>query len=216
MQNKFYNNHYQTCCFKVTIGGKELTNLIWMSFTCFRCDTRCKILGAEDLKSPACLENVVCEATRTSRETSTDRSEVVPHPDQVTDDELPAYIGTLLVTVERKIERVSLDDLTFPCIVCRNIDIDDPLLGCKCAGESCECGTESCACLANAETKLEEAARSFEVPGIKHIDSDDEEEVRMAFGKSFRFLLSYYHATTSRCILCISFFSLFNGNESHR
>lgn len=141
-----------------------------------RCETRCRILQATDLKTPSYLESVLSKESSRFQEAG-DRLENI-HPDQITDDELPAYIKSLLVTVERKIERVSLDDLTFPCTACRNIDTDDPLLGCRCGNESCECGNESCEC--NLE---KEEARTFEVAGIKHIDSDDEEEVRMGFGK---------------------------------
>ncbi|CAD1472921.1 unnamed protein product [Heterotrigona itama] len=85
----------------------------------------------------------------------------------------------------RKIERVSLDDLTFPCPACRNIDTDDPLLGCRCAGDDCTCGNgeDACDCLSSANTRNEQSTRSFEIAGIKHIDSDDEEEVRMGFGE---------------------------------
>ena len=105
------------------------------------------------------------------------------------DDELPAFIGNLLVSVERKIERVSLDDLTFPCPACRNIDTDDPLLGCRCAGDDCSCGEDTCDCSPSANARKEQSTRSFEIAGIKHIDSDDEEEVRMGFGECiFQFL----------------------------
>ncbi|XP_051162061.1 uncharacterized protein LOC127282032 [Leptopilina boulardi] len=142
-----------------------------------RCETRCRILQANDLKTPSYLESVLCkESSRLNQDSASERLENL-HPDQIADDELPAYIQSLLVTVERKIERVSLDDLTFPCTACRNIDTDDPLLGCRCGNESCDCGNENCEC--NSE---KEEARTFEVAGIKHIDSDDEEEVRMGFG----------------------------------
>ena len=102
------------------------------------------------------------------------------------DEQLADLIGTLLVSVERKIERVNLDDLVFPCPACRNIDIDDPLLSCKCGAEGCECpgvGGDQCDCGIVTNSPHNET-RSFEVAGIKHIDSDDEEEVRMGFGKS--------------------------------
>lgn len=140
-----------------------------------RCETRCRILHAVDIKTPSYLENLICKESARYQE-AVERLENI-HPDQIADDELPAYIQSLLVTVERKIERVSLDDLTFPCTACRNIDTDDPLLGCRCGNESCDCGNDNCEC--NSE---KEEARTFEVAGIKHIDSDDEEEVRMGFG----------------------------------
>lgn len=109
--------------------------------------------------------------------------------ESLSDERLADLIGTLLVSVERKIERVNIDDLVFPCPACRNIDTDDPLLGCKCGAEGCECpaaGGDQCDCGSanpnHVERNLE--TRSFEVAGIKHIDSDDEDEVRMGFGES--------------------------------
>lgn len=150
-----------------------------------RCETRCRILHAVDIKTPSYLENLICKESARYQE-AVERLENI-HPDQIADDELPAYIQSLLVTVERKIERVSLDDLTFPCTACRNIDTDDPLLGCRCGNESCDCGNDNCEC--NSE---KEEARTFEVAGIKHIDSDDEEEVRMGFGEYYLFLSLLY------------------------
>ncbi|XP_033222681.1 uncharacterized protein LOC117176535 [Belonocnema kinseyi] len=144
-----------------------------------RCETRYRVLTPSDLKSPSYLESVLSRETSRSQEAD-ERLESI-HPDQVTDEELPAYIESLLVTVERKIERVSLEDLTFPCTACRNIDTDDPLLGCRCGTDICDCGIESCDC-----PPEKEEARTFEIAGIKHIDSDDEEEVRMGFGTKKR------------------------------
>ncbi|OXU32285.1 hypothetical protein TSAR_007061 [Trichomalopsis sarcophagae] len=163
-----------------------------------RCETRSRVLAPRDLANPGTLESVATnhhglhhhhhhhhhhqfKDRQLNNGLDHQRFDGVSRPDEVSDIELPAYINTLLVTVERKIERVSIDDLTFPCTACRNIDIDDPLLGCKCAGDGCECENEaSCEC-SGGENKIE--ARSFEVAGIKHIDSDDEEEVRMGFGE---------------------------------
>ncbi|XP_016845729.1 uncharacterized protein LOC100120109 isoform X2 [Nasonia vitripennis] len=166
-----------------------------------RCETRSRVLAPRDLANPGTLESVATnhhglhhhhhhhhhhqfKDRQLNNGLDHQRFDGVLRPDEVSDIELPAYINTLLVTVERKIERVSIDDLTFPCTACRNIDIDDPLLGCKCAGDGCECENEaSCEC-SGGENKIE--ARSFEVAGIKHIDSDDEEEVRMGFGTKKR------------------------------
>ncbi|KAI4483090.1 hypothetical protein M0804_008145 [Polistes exclamans] len=160
-----------------------------------RCETRSRPIAPEDLKSPLRLEQLVgrqeVEKRReTRKEQLEERLQKARHLEDVTDEELPTYIANLLVTVERKIERVSLDDLTFPCPACRNIDTDDPLLGCKCAGEDCACGEhgleDECDCgtasSITSNSRKDQCARSFEVAGIKHIDSDDEEEVRMGFG----------------------------------
>ncbi|XP_015182077.1 PREDICTED: uncharacterized protein LOC107069348 isoform X3 [Polistes dominula] len=166
-----------------------------------RCETRSRPIAPEDLKSPLRLEQLVgrqeVEKRReTRKEQLEERLQKARHLEDVTDEELPTYIANLLVTVERKIERVSLDDLTFPCPACRNIDTDDPLLGCKCAGEDCACGEhgpeDECDCgtasssSITSNSRKDQCARSFEVAGIKHIDSDDEEEVRMGFGTKKR------------------------------
>ena len=158
-----------------------------------RCETRSRVLAPRDLVSPVTLESVTTETQpqhfKDRQLNGNDQHQrldgcLSTTPDQVSDLELPSYIGKLLVTVERKIERVSVDDLTFPCLACRNIDTDDPLLGCKCAGDGCECENEA-NCNCSNGNKVE--ARSFEVAGIKHIDSDDEEEVRMGYGEFFDF-----------------------------
>ncbi|XP_076623370.1 uncharacterized protein LOC143342924 isoform X2 [Colletes latitarsis] len=153
-----------------------------------RCETRSRALAPEDLKTPLRLDEIVLEQKMDENVVDAeDRLQNVRSLDDVSDDDLPAFIGNLLVTVERKIERVSLDDLTFPCPACRNIDTDDPLLGCRCAGDDCSCGggEDTCDCPPSSKTRQEQS-RSFEVAGIKHIDSDDEEEVRMGFGTKKR------------------------------
>lgn len=156
-----------------------------------RCETRGRPVALEDLKSPLLFEESVLRQRnngdsppKEGRAEREDRLHNVGGPDDVSDEDLPAYIGNLLVTVERKIERVSLDDMTFPCPACRNIDTDDPLLGCRCAGDDCGCdaGEDGCDCSSRV-SREEQSAKSFEVAGIKHIDSDDEEEVRMGFGE---------------------------------
>lgn len=150
-----------------------------------RCETRSKPLAPDDLKTPLRLDEAVLEKKQGGAAVGEgeNRLHSSRSVDDVEDDELPAFIGNLLVSVERKIERVSLDDLTFPCPACRNIDTDDPLLGCRCAGDDCSCGEDTCDCSPSAKTRKEQSTRSFEIAGIKHIDSDDEEEVRMGFGE---------------------------------
>lgn len=151
-----------------------------------RCETRSKPLAPDDLTTPLRLDEAVLEKKKqggTGIGEGENRLHNLRSVDDVEDDELPAFIGNLLVSVERKIERVSLDDLTFPCPACRNIDTDDPLLGCRCAGDDCSCGEDTCDCSPSANKRKEQSTRSFEIAGIKHIDSDDEEEVRMGFGE---------------------------------
>ena len=149
-----------------------------------RFETRSRALAPGDLKTPLRLDEAVLEQRQDGNaENRLQNSQ--RNVDDVGDDELPAFIGNLLVSVERKIERVSLDDLTFPCPACRNIDTDDPLLGCRCAGDDCTCGNaeDACDCSSSVNARNEQSTRSFEIAGIKHIDSDDEEEVRMGFGE---------------------------------
>lgn len=151
-----------------------------------RCETRSRSVAPEDLKSPSLFEESLLRQDHDdAAKELEDRLRNAGGPDDVSDEDLPAYIGNLLVTVERKIERVSLDDMTFPCPACRNIDTDDPLLGCRCAGDDCGCGAgeDNCDCASVTVSRKEQSAKSFEVAGIKHIDSDDEEEVRMGFGE---------------------------------
>ncbi|XP_072742868.1 puratrophin-1 isoform X1 [Anoplolepis gracilipes] len=151
-----------------------------------RCETRSRSIAPKDLKSPLQFEESILRQDNGANDSPKDledRLRNVGGPGDVSDEDLPAYIGSLLVTVERKIERVSLDDMTFPCPACRNIDTDDPLLGCRCAGDDCSCGEDTCDCSSSVSvSRKEQSAKSFEVAGIKHIDSDDEEEVRMGFG----------------------------------
>lgn len=154
-----------------------------------RCETRSRPVAPQDLKSPLQFEESILRQDNVAGDSQKDFEDRLPNvsgPDDVSDEDLPAYIGNLLVTVERKIERVSIDDMTFPCPACRNIDTDDPLLGCKCVSDDCSCdaGEDNCDCASSASaSRKEQSAKSFEVAGIKHIDSDDEEEVRMGFGK---------------------------------
>lgn len=134
-------------------------------------------IAIDDLIRPSCLESVINNRHQELSGDNYSRDLINHH-----EEELANLIGTLLVTVERKIERVNLDDLVFPCPACRNIDTDDPLLGCKCAGPE-ECtnqhgDNDTCNC-----GDIVDNCHSFEVAGIKHIDSDDEEEVRMGFGE---------------------------------
>ncbi|XP_019882345.1 puratrophin-1 isoform X4 [Camponotus floridanus] len=151
-----------------------------------RCETRSRSIAPKDLKSPLQFEESILwqnNGANDSPKDLEDRLRNVGGPGDVSDEDLPAYIGSLLVTVERKIERVSLDDMTFPCPACRNIDTDDPLLGCRCAGDD----EDNCDCPSSLlVSRKEQSAKSFEVAGIKHIDSDDEEEVRMGFGTKKR------------------------------
>ncbi|XP_015585908.1 uncharacterized protein LOC107263348 isoform X2 [Cephus cinctus] len=164
---------------KRTGNVSSMTMEKWKETT--RCDLKSRALNLTDLKTPFDLEKAATSDVPQSSDINHHLGERL-HPDQVTDDDLPALIETLLVSIERMIERVSIDDIAFPCPACRNMDTDDPLLGCSCS-DSCDCTESSCQC---ESRRKEPGGRSFEVAGIKHIDSDDEEEVRMGFGTKKR------------------------------
>lgn len=69
-----------------------------------RCETRSKALAPEDLKTPLRLDEVVLDRKEGSVDAE-DRLQNNRSLDEVHDDELPAFIGNLLVSVERKIDR---------------------------------------------------------------------------------------------------------------
>lgn len=96
-------------------------------------------------------------------------------PDNV---ELPELLQNLLVSVEHAIERVPLDDLTFPCPQClKYLPLDrseDESESKKC---SCQC---TCRLPGTTVTKRDTSIQTspmFEFVGsIPHIDSDEEED----------------------------------------
>ncbi|XP_056631347.1 uncharacterized protein LOC130441613 isoform X2 [Diorhabda sublineata] len=91
-------------------------------------------------------------------------------------NELPEMLQNLLVSVEHAIERVPLDDLTFPCPQCHQyVPLDrqeDDVISC-----SCQC---SCKLSDNQLTKKDSSIQTspmFEFVGsIPHIDSDEDDD----------------------------------------
>lgn len=91
-------------------------------------------------------------------------------------EELPELLQHLVVSVERAIERVPLDDLPFPCPRCH-----------ECLGES-DC-VSHCQCAGPAEKRDSSIQTSpmYELDAsIPHIDSDDEHEddKKLTYGES--------------------------------
>ncbi|KAK7791789.1 hypothetical protein R5R35_008807 [Gryllus longicercus] len=90
---------------------------------------------------------------------------LLPPPDGAAAGEqaLPALLHTLLVSVERALERVPLDELAFPCPQCRE--------ACACA-----CGAPPPAPVQKRDSSIQ-TSPMFEFAGpIPHIDSDDEDD----------------------------------------
>lgn len=99
--------------------------------------------------------------------------------------QLPELLQNLLISVEHAIERVPLDDLTFPCPQClQYLPLDrreDDVMSC-----ACQC---SCILPDSHVLKKDSAMQTspmFEFAGsIPHIDSDEEEDKEL--GKSRQF-----------------------------
>lgn len=102
-------------------------------------------------------------------------SSAIEEPDSA---DLPELLQNLLVSVEHAIERVPLDDLTFPCPQClKYVPVDRPedendIMKCSC----------QCTCRLSGTTVLKkdssiQTSPMFEFVGsIPHIDSDEEDD----------------------------------------
>lgn len=90
-----------------------------------------------------------------------------------TDDgsDLPGLLQSLLVSVERAIERVPLDALAFPCPRCRDEDVLPEDAGVVCV---CQCVCQQQNQVEKKDTSIQ-TSPMFEIVGsIPHIDSDEE------------------------------------------
>jgi hypothetical protein len=90
-----------------------------------------------------------------------------------TDDgsDWPGLLQSLLVSVERAIERVPLDALAFPCPRCRDEDVLPEDAGVVCA---CQCVCQQQIQVEKKDTSIQ-TSPMFEIVGsIPHIDSDEE------------------------------------------
>lgn len=102
-----------------------------------------------------------------------------PSADEVEAVELPELLQNLLVSIEHAIERVPLDDLTFPCPECfqylpleRQETVECAACSCSC---SCRISTEN-GCVQKKDTSIQ-TSPMFEFAGsIPHIDSDEDDD----------------------------------------
>lgn len=92
--------------------------------------------------------------------------------------ELPELLQNLLVSVEHAIERVPLDDLTFPCPQClKYLPLDRPddetdVTKCSC---QCTCKLPG-ATVTKKDTSIQTSPMFEFVGSIPHIDSDEEDD----------------------------------------
>ena len=85
------------------------------------------------------------------------------------DEGLPGLLQSLLVSVERAIERVPLDDLAFPCPQCRDDEDDGVVCGCQCV---CQPQVQ----VEKKDTSIQTSPMFEFVGSIPHIDSDEEND----------------------------------------
>lgn len=102
--------------------------------------------------------------------------------------ELPELLQNLLVSVEHAIERVPLDELTFPCPQClKYLPLDRPedetdLMKCSC---QCTCRLPGTT-IFKKDSSIQTSPMFEFVGSIPHIDSDEEDDKEsIKSGKSF-------------------------------
>lgn len=158
------NGDCYLCIRNRSAPGLEVS-LIWRQNSNIHCHT---IAEFEDPLHN--LDNIMCSNLRSVADlelTSYDDYDGV---------ELPELLQNLLVSVEHVIERVPLDDLTFPCPQClQYLPLDrreDDVMSC-----ACQC---SCRLTENTVTKRDSSMQTspmFEFAGsIPHIDSDEDDD----------------------------------------
>ena len=87
--------------------------------------------------------------------------------------DLPGLLQSLLVSVERAIERVPLDALAFPCPRCRDEDVLAEDTGVVCG---CQCVCQQQNQVEKKDTSIQTSPMFEFVGSIPHIDSDEESE----------------------------------------
>lgn len=87
--------------------------------------------------------------------------------------DLPGLLQSLLVSVERAIERVPLDALTFPCPGCRDVDVLAEDNGVLCG---CQCVCQQQNRVEKKDTSIQTSPMFEFVGSIPHIDSDEEND----------------------------------------
>lgn len=99
--------------------------------------------------------------------------------DEVEGIDLPELLQNLLVSIEHAIERVPLDDLTFPCPECLQFLPVDRQETLECSACSCSCSCRAAlenGCVQKKDTSIQ-TSPMFEFAGsIPHIDSDDDDD----------------------------------------
>ena len=87
--------------------------------------------------------------------------------------DLPGLLQSLLVSVERAIERVPLDALAFPCPRCRDEDVLVEGTGVVCG---CQCACQQQNQVEKKDTSIQTSPMFEFVGSIPHIDSDEEND----------------------------------------
>jgi hypothetical protein len=87
--------------------------------------------------------------------------------------DLPGLLQSLLVSVERAIERVPLDVLAFPCPRCRDEDVIAEDNGVVCG---CQCVCQQQNQVEKKDTSIQTSPMFEFVGSIPHIDSDEEND----------------------------------------
>lgn len=87
--------------------------------------------------------------------------------------DLPGLLQSLLVSVERAIERVPLDALAFPCPRCRDEDVIVQDNGVVCG---CQCVCQQQSQVEKKDTSIQTSPMFEFVGSIPHIDSDEEND----------------------------------------
>lgn len=95
--------------------------------------------------------------------------------DTTDDYDLPEMLENLLVSVEHAIERIPLDDITFPCPQCSQyVPIDNTQ---DCPSCSCQCPCVQQETIVIKKDSSMQTSPMFEFVGsIPHIDSDEEDD----------------------------------------
>jgi hypothetical protein len=98
-------------------------------------------------------------------------------------NDLPGLLQSLLVSVERAIERVPLDALAFPCPRCRDEDVLPEDTGVMCA---CQCVCQQQNQVEKKDTSIQTSPMFEFVGSIPHIDSDEETDAASEAGGRMR------------------------------
>ncbi|XP_063910546.1 uncharacterized protein LOC135127835 isoform X3 [Zophobas morio] len=158
------NSDCYLCIRSRSAPGLELA-LIWRQHSRIHCHT------IAEFKNPLeSLDDIMCSNLRSAADLE------LTSYDDYDGAELPELLQNLLVSVEHAIERVPLDDLTFPCPQClQYLPLDrreDDVMSCAC---QCSCRLPESPVLKRDSSM--QTSPMFEFAGsIPHIDSDEEDD----------------------------------------